>query len=351
MPAIEMRGFEADDLIATYARQAVEAGAEVTIVSSDKDLMQLIRPGIRMFDPMKNKSIGPAEVEEKFGVPPDKVVEVQALAGDSTDNVPGVPGIGVKTAAELIKTYGDVETLLKRAGEIKQPKRRESLQQNAELARISRELVKLKDDVAVEAPLGEFARREPDRDTLMAFLKANQFRAVIARVESGAFKVADGAAAPTAPAGAGNGAAAPAAAPIPGAGPVDRSAYELVQTLDALDRWIARAYAAGFVAFDTETTSLDSVRADLVGISLATAPGAACYIPVGHRAPGGQGNFDLGDGNGSATAKETPPQIPLKAGGGAAEAAAGGSGHPQDRPEHQIRHGDHGAAGRAHRAP
>ncbi len=126
MPAIEMRGFEADDLIATYARQAVEGGAEVTIVSSDKDLMQLIRPGIRMFDPMKNKSIGPAEVEEKFGVPPDKVVEVQALAGDSTDNVPGVPGIGVKTAAELIKTYGDVDTLLKRAGEIKQPKRRES---------------------------------------------------------------------------------------------------------------------------------------------------------------------------------------------------------------------------------
>ncbi len=310
MPAIEMRGFEADDLIATYARQAVEAGAEVTIVSSDKDLMQLIRPGIRMFDPMKNKSIGPAEVEEKFGVPPDKVVEVQALAGDSTDNVPGVPGIGVKTAAELIKTYGDVETLLKRAGEIKQPKRRESLQQNAELARVSRELVKLKDDVAVETPLGDFARREPDRDTLLAFLKLNQFRTVIARVESGGFKVSAGAAESAAPSTGGNGAAAPAAA-TPGAGPVDRSAYELVQSLDALDRWIAQAHAAGFVAFDTETTSLDSVRADLVGISLATAPGAACYIPVGHRAPGGQGNFDLGDGNGS-TQKETPPQIPLK---------------------------------------
>ncbi|MFM9842279.1 MAG: DNA polymerase I [Dongiaceae bacterium] len=312
MPAIEMRGFEADDLIATYARQAVEAGADVTIVSSDKDLMQLIRPGIRMLDPIKNKPIGPAEVEEKFGVPPEKVVEVQALAGDSTDNVPGVPGIGVKTAAELIKTYGDVDTLLKRAGEIKQPKRRESLQQNAELARISRELVKLKDDVAVETPLGEFARREPDRDTLLAFLKANQFRTVIARVESGAFKVADGAASTAAPAGAGNGAAAPAAASMPTAGPVDRSAYELVQTLDVLDRWIAQAYAAGFVAFDTETTSLDSVRADLVGVSLATAPGAACYIPIGHRAPGGQGNFDLGDGNGGAAAKETPPQIPLK---------------------------------------
>ncbi len=309
MPAIEMRGFEADDLIATYARQAVEAGADVTIVSSDKDLMQLIRPGIRMLDPIKNRQIGPAEVEEKFGVPPDKVVEVQALAGDSTDNVPGVPGIGVKTAAELIKTYGDVDTLLKRAGEIKQPKRREALQQNAELARISRELVKLKDDVAVEMPLGDFARREPDCDTLLAFLKANQFRTVIARVESGAFKVAEGAASTAAPAGAGNGAAV--AAPAASAGPVDRSAYELVQTLDVLDRWIARAHAAGFVAFDTETTSLDSVRADLVGISLATAPGSACYIPVGHRAPGGQGNFDLGDGNGN-TEKETPPQIPLK---------------------------------------
>jgi DNA polymerase-1 len=311
MPSIEMRGFEADDLIATYARQAVEAGADVTIVSSDKDLMQLIRPGIRMLDPIKNKPIGPAEVEEKFGVPPDKVVEVQALAGDSTDNVPGVPGIGVKTAAELIKTYGDVDTLLKHAGEIKQPKRRESLQQNAELARISRELVKLKDDVKVETPLGDFARREPDRETLLAFLKENQFRSVIARVESGSVKLSQGGNDTAAPEPAmAKAPAAKAAAVPPVAGAVDRSAYELVQSLDALDRWIAQAFAAGFVAFDTETTSLDSVRADLVGVSLATAPGAACYIPVGHRAPGGQGNFDLGDG-GSAP-KETPKQIPLK---------------------------------------
>ena len=312
MPAIEMRGFEADDLIATYARHALEGGAEVTIVSSDKDLMQLIRPGIRMFDPMKNKSIGPAEVEEKFGVPPDKVVEVQALAGDSTDNVPGVPGIGVKTAAELIKTYGDVDTLLKRAGEIKQPKRRESLQQNAELARISRELVKLKDDVAVEAPLGDFARREPDRDTLLAFLKANQFRTVIARVESGGFKVSAGTTASVTVTNTGQAVTATVVVSSPAAAAVDRSGYELVQSLDALDRWITRAHAAGFVAFDTETTSLDSVRAELVGISLATAPGAACYIPVGHRAAGGQGNFNLGDGNGNTVAKDMPPQIPLK---------------------------------------
>ncbi|HVR67156.1 MAG TPA: DNA polymerase I [Verrucomicrobiae bacterium] len=312
MPAIEMRGFEADDLIATYARHAVEGGAEVTIVSSDKDLMQLIRPGIRMFDPMKNKSIGPVEVEEKFGVPPDKVVEVQALAGDSTDNVPGVPGIGVKTAAELIKTYGDVDTLLKRAGEIKQPKRRESLQQNAELARISRELVKLKDDVAVEAPLGDFARREPDRDTLLAFLKANQFRTVIARVESGGFKVSAGTTASVTVTDTGRAVTATVVVSSPASAAVDRSGYELVQSLDALDRWITRAHAVGFVAFDTETTSLDSMRAELVGISLATAPGAACYIPVGHRAAGGQGNFDLGDGNGNAVARDAPPQIPLK---------------------------------------
>src|SRR5262245_48454820 len=317
MPAIEMRGFEADDLIATYARQAVEGGAEVTIVSSDKDLMQLIRPGIRMWDPIKNKPIGAADVEEKFGVPPAKVVEVQALAGDSTDNVPGVPGIGVKTAAELIKTYGDVDTLLKRAGEIKQPKRREALQQNAELARISRELVKLKDDVAVEAPLMTFARREPNRDTLMAFLKENQFRSVIARVESGSVKLGTGnGAAPPASGAADSGAVVKAPTPKAvatpsAAGPVDRSAYELVQSLDALDRWIARARGTGMVAFDTETTSLDSMRAELVGISLATAPSVACYIPLGHRAPGGQGALDLGDGGG-APAKAVPAQIPLQ---------------------------------------
>ncbi len=149
LPAIELAGFEADDLIATYARLAVEAGDEVVIVSSDKDLMQLVRPGVAMLDPIKQKTIGEAEVFEKFGVKPDRVVDVQALAGDSTDNVPGVPGIGVKTAAELINTYGDLDTLLKRAGEIKQPKRRESLLANAELARVSRELVRLKDDVAV----------------------------------------------------------------------------------------------------------------------------------------------------------------------------------------------------------
>jgi DNA polymerase-1 len=301
VPAVELNGYEADDLIATYARQAIEAGADVTIVSSDKDLMQLIRAGVRMLDPIKNRPIGPAEVEEKFGVPPEKVVEVQALAGDSTDNVPGVPGIGVKTAAELIKAYGDVENLLKHTGEIKQPKRRESLQQNAELARISRELVKLKDDVPVQTAVTEFARRAPDRETLLAFLKENQFRSVIARVESGAVKLVSGdAAEQPAP-------AAPVAAPAAGA--VDRSRYELVQTSAMLNAWIARAQSAGIVAFDTETTALDPMKARLVGLSLATAPNVACYVPVGHRAPGGQGQFDLGDGGNKA--KDEPPQIPL----------------------------------------
>src|SRR5262245_14809090 len=190
LPCIELNGYEADDLIATYARLAKEAGADVTIVSSDNDLMQLINDRVRMLDPIKNKPIGAAEVEEKFGVGPDKVIEVQALAGDSTDNVPGVPGIGVKTAAELIKTFGDLETLLARAGEIKPPKRREALQQHAEAARVSRELVKLKHDVPIKEPLESFARREPDREALLGFLRANQFRSILARVEGQAAGVA-----------------------------------------------------------------------------------------------------------------------------------------------------------------
>src|SRR5215468_3313654 len=166
------------ELIATYAKVAKAAGADVTIVSSDKDLMQLINDRVSMYDPIKNKPIRAAEVEEKFGVGPDKVVEVQALAGDTSDNVPGVPGIGVKTAAELIKTYGDIENLLAHVADIKQPKRREALTQNAEKARVSRKLVLLKNDVAVDHPLASFARRQLDRDALMAFLKDNQFRSV-----------------------------------------------------------------------------------------------------------------------------------------------------------------------------
>ncbi|MBM3488615.1 MAG: DNA polymerase I, partial [Alphaproteobacteria bacterium] len=190
LPAVEMEGYEADDLIATYARRAVEAGAEVTIVSSDKDLMQLVNDHVRMLDPIKNKPIGRAEVEERFGVGPEKVVDVQALAGDATDNVPGVPGIGVKTAAELIRTYGDLDTLLARAGEIKQPKRRENLETNAALARISRELVRLRDDVPIATPLEAFRVKAPTTGTLAEFLKAQGFRSIVARIESEGIRLA-----------------------------------------------------------------------------------------------------------------------------------------------------------------
>ena len=297
VPAIEQNGFEADDLIATYAEQAVKEGAEVTIVSSDKDLMQLVTDKVKLFDPMKNKPIGRKEVEEKFGVAPDKVIDVQALAGDSSDNVPGVPGIGVKTAAELILAYGDLDTLLARAGEIKQPKRRENLLANAELARISRQLVTLRKDVAVEHPLAEFDRRSFDPDTLLAFLKANEFRSVIAKVQN---RLGSLAAAPKAGTAGG-----PAAAPAPAARTeLPSGGYELVQDTAALERWIAAARQAGAVAFDTETTSLQVVEARLVGMSLAIAPGQACYVPVGH--VGAQG--DLLGGK-----TEAPRQIPLAA--------------------------------------
>src|SRR5471030_1202439 len=182
LPCLEQGGFEADDLIATYARLAGERGATATIVSSDKDLMQLVTDKVTMFDTMKDRRIGIAEVIEKFGVPPEKVVEVQALAGDSTDNVPGVPGIGIKTAAQLIVEYGDLETLLARAGEIKQPKRRESLLENAEKARISRARVLLDDRVKLDVPLDDLAVHEPEARKLISFLKAMEFSTLTRRV-------------------------------------------------------------------------------------------------------------------------------------------------------------------------
>jgi DNA polymerase-1 len=310
VPAVEMEGFEADDLIATYARQAVEAGHEVTIVSADKDLMQLIRPGISLLDPIRNKPIGPAEVEEKFGVGPDKLVDLQALAGDSTDNVPGVPGIGVKTAAELIKTYGSLDELLARASEIKQPKRREALMQNAGLARISRDLVRLKDDVPVPEDFTAFARRQPDPDLLIPFLEANQFRSVLARVQGQFAKKSANEAAERDGAGKGHAAARQAAA---AAKPAGEAAYELVRDEARLADWIERARKRGIVAFDTETTSLDAMRAELVGFSLALEPGQACYVPVGHRAGAAQGQLDLGDAGGKkgGAGGLLPGQIPL----------------------------------------
>jgi len=296
LPAIELEGFEADDLIATYARLAVEEGRKVVVVSSDKDLMQLVRPGVALYDPMKNKSIGPDEVFEKFGVAPDKVVDVQALAGDSTDNVPGVPGIGVKTAAQLITEYGDLDTLLARASEIKQNARRQKLIDFADLARVSRRLVRLADDAPVPVPLNELRRREPDRAKLVAFLREQGFRALIAKFE--------GESVPR-PAPSGDEAvstAAPVVPATPRLGPEVEKRYELVQDRATLDRWVERIREAGRVAVDTETDGLTPALARLVGMSLSTEPGVAAYIPFAHgSAPGGQLALD-GD---------APTQLPI----------------------------------------
>lgn len=275
---IETEGFEADDIIATLARQATEAGGDVTIISSDKDLMQLVGPSVLMFDPMKSRAIGPDEVFEKFGVPPSRVVDVQALSGDSVDNVPGAPGIGIKTAALLIQEYGDLDTLLDRAAEIKQPKRREALVNNAEQIRISRQLVQLKDDTPLDVTLDDLEVRHPEPSSLLDFLSRMEFRTLTRRVAD-SLKVA-----PPAPLPEGKGTEvnhpdAPEAPPLPF--PFDR--YESITTPDALQRWIAAIRDRGIVAVDTETTSLDEMRAELVGISLSTDPATACYIPLTHR--------------------------------------------------------------------
>ena len=286
---IEMKGYEADDLIATYARLGREAGARVTIVSSDKDLMQLVVDGkVELYDTMKNKRIASAEVIEKFGVGPDKVIQVQALAGDSTDNVPGVRGIGVKTAAELIATYGDVETLLKRAGEIKQNKRRETLIENAENARVSLRLVTLDDKVPLKEQPGEFAVHDPEPRDLIAFLKGMEFSTITKRVASH-FGVddADNIAAATSVSYVAEAKVELPKAPPPEAdairAPINHDAYVTVTTAKELDAWVARATAQGLVCVDTETTSLDPMQAGLCGVSLAIKPGDACYIPCGHR--------------------------------------------------------------------
>ncbi len=263
LPCIEMEGYEADDLIATYAKQAKALGARVTIASSDKDLMQLVEDGVGLLDPMKSKRIGPDEVFEKFGVTPDKVIDVQALAGDSVDNVPGVPGIGVKTAAQLINEYGDLEGLLANASNIKQPKRREKLTDHAEDARVSKVLVTLKDDVPDVEAMEGFGKADPDGDALISFLKSMEFRTITRRVEEA---LGVGPADPTGDATA----------------PIDRKAYDCVTRLDQLDAWIERSRMAGVIAVDVETDALSATAAGLVGVSIATAPGQACYIPLNH---------------------------------------------------------------------
>lgn len=290
--SIEMEGFEADDLIATYADIAEKKGARVTVISSDKDLMQLVSDKVSMLDTMKDKHISFDQVFEKFGVAPDKVIDIQALAGDSVDNVPGVPGIGVKTAALLINEYGDLDTLLERAGEIKQKGRREKLLEFADSARISRELVTLKRDIDLETPIEALAVTDPEPSALFGFLEDMTFRTLTARVRAAIdFGDDEGLRRADTP---------DAAAP---AGPLDvtfdRDKYECVQDPAALEAWIARARKAGVVAVDLETDSLDSAAANIIGVCLATGVNQACYIPLAHS---GGGDL-LGDG--------APKQIPI----------------------------------------
>ena len=291
VPAIELAGYEADDLIAAYACKARDLGGEAVIVSSDKDLMQLVGDGVTMFDPMKGLRIDREQVFEKFGVYPDRVVDVQALCGDSVDNVPGAPGIGIKTASALITEYGDLDTLLARAHEIKQPKRRETLIDFADQIRLSRTLVTLDCATPLPEPMDDLVVRDPDKEVLAAFLELMEFRSLARRVGDGS-----AAAAPRSldtPSGAR--ASAPPSAPVlsvsygrpsdrPAAEPVaiDHGAYVCVRDLPTLEAWIARARAVGVVAFDTETDALSSATAGLVGVSLAVAPGEACYIPLAH---------------------------------------------------------------------
>jgi DNA polymerase-1 len=338
LPCIEMEGFEADDLIATYARLACEAGGETTIISSDKDLMQLVGETVSMYDPMKDKEIKVPEVIEKWGVPPEKMIDLQALTGDSVDNVPGVPGIGPKTAAQLLEQFGDLDALLARAGEIKQEKRRQTILDNAEKALISRELVRLKTDVPVSEPLDALVLQPPNGPKLIGFLKAMEFTTLTRRVaEASGTEAAEIAAAavkveagkdahgPDMGAGAdagpsplpspresGERGASTPAPPSPrrlrgegkGEGqnsptalaaargemmraPIDTTAYTCIRDLETLRAWVDEASAQGIVAVDTESTSLDPMQAELVGFSLATSPGRAAYVPLQHKSGAG----------------------------------------------------------------
>ncbi|MBA4161466.1 MAG: DNA polymerase I [Novosphingobium sp.] len=304
LPLIEEDNVEADDMIASYAHAATERGWDVTIVSSDKDLMQLVGPDgngghIDMLDTMKNVRIGIPEVEEKFGVPPTLVGDVLALMGDSADNVPGIRGIGPKTATKLIQEHGSLEGALAAAPTMKPSKMQESLIEQADMARLSRVLVQLKEDCPLPVPLDDFKLGTIPPDPLGTFLSEHGFTSLLKRLGDGRGspeRRTDLNPAKPVTAGAG---AAPAGnrQPLPELPPIDRAKYECVQTLEALDTWIARAFAARLVAFDTETSALDAISADLAGVSLSTGPGQACYIPLGH---GGTDMF-----------AEKPQQVPL----------------------------------------
>ena len=285
----EKEGFEADDIIATLAVQARAAGGRCTIISSDKDLMQLVGDGVEMLDAMKNNRIDREGVFAKFGVYPERVVDVQALAGDSVDNVPGAPGIGIKTAALLINEYGDLDGLLERAGEIKQPKRRQTLIDNEEQIRLSRRLVQLDENTPLDFTIDDLEVRDPDPETLLGFLAEMEFRTLTKRIADQMGKeapvIADAPAAPE----------APLVADIP----FDAEKYEQVSDAGALQRWIDAIYEVGYVAVDTETTGLNEMTAELVGISLATEAGTACYIPLIHKAGASDdlfGSDDLAEG-------------------------------------------------------
>lgn len=272
---IEIEGFEADDIIATLACQARDAGGRVTIISSDKDMMQLVGDGVEMLDAMKNKRIGIAEVEEKFGVKPGRVIDVQALAGDSVDNIPGAPGIGIKTAALLINEFGDLETLLERADEIRQPKRSQTLIDYADQIRLSKRLVTLDCNMNLDFSLDTMEVKDPEAGPLLSFLAEMEFRTVTRRVANAlgveAPAIEDRASVSDDPA-------------VPETVPFNADAYECVRDAVALQVWIDRIDDVGRVAVDTETTALNEMRAKLVGISLAVEPGKACYIPLTHRA-------------------------------------------------------------------
>ncbi len=298
VPAIELADWEADDLIAAYAQTATGTGGQVTIVSSDKDLMQLIRPGVEMLDPIKQKPIGPQEVMEKFGVTPDKMIDVQALIGDATDNVPGVPGIGPKGAAQLINEYGDLDTVLAAAAAMKPSKRRDMLIEHADKARISRELVRLRLDTPLPLPVEALGQRDYDKEILRTWLSKQGFRSVVSRLglDGTAAKPAGSQTQPP-PAQSVQQLPGPSGiqtdlglSPPPtehGFGP-----YQSVTTADALRVWVAEALTAGRVAMDTETAGLDPMRARLVGFSLAIAPGRACYVPLAHEVLGEQLKLD-----------------------------------------------------------
>ena len=273
LPSVDLPNYEADDLIATYAEQILAKGAKVTIVSSDKDLMQLYRKDVRIFDPMKNKFITSEDIVTKFGVGPEKVIDVQSLAGDSSDNVPGVPGIGVKTAAELINKYGTLEKLLDNAQEIKQNKRRETLIENKDKAIISKKLVTLMKDAPVERKIEEFHLKEIDKDKLYKFLREMEFNRLLSSVIS-AYGEPE------------LGEIASERKPEKKQQNVNKKNYHLITNEKEIDEWINEAEEAGELAIDTETSSLDAHQADLVGISLSTKIGKACYIPIGHKFKG-----------------------------------------------------------------